>query len=254
MIRNYYTESFKDAIVPPVSTTQLIDGTVKVISTFTANDNVVIAAPTDKITFAASHTQIKIGMFVSGTDGNGVVIPSGTRVIGVNSDSKIITISSTIAAFQVNQNITFTVQNQSSWKEYNLYVGKYPASYLPDSGGVVTTAMSNVAAAGQAILTWKQPNSLIVAGMLVYDDGVLVGTISSVDSTTQVTLTSNIIGGIADLSKLTFTYSSVPSITVTTIEGETISISNPAQGFVLPLTVVQVNSVAGGISNLVAFS
>jgi len=83
---------------------------------------------------------------------------------------------------------------------------------------------------------------------------VLVGTISSVDSTTQVTLTSNIIGGIADLSKLTFTYSSVPSITVTTIEGETISISNPAQGFVLPLTVVQVNSVAGGISNLVAFS
>ncbi len=254
MIRNYYTESFKDAIVPPVSTTQLIDGTVKVISTFTANDNVVIAAPTDEITFAASHTQIKIGMFVSGTDGNGVVIPSGTRVIGVNSDSKIITISSTIAAFQVNQNITFTVQNQSSWKEYNLYVGKYPASYLPDSGGIVTTAMSNVAAAGQAILTWKQPNSLIVAGMLVYDDGVLIGTISSVDSTTQVTLTSNIIGGVADLSKLTFTYSSVPSITVTTIEGETISISNPAQGFVLPLTVVQVNSVAGGISNLVAFS
>ena len=135
-----------------------------------------------------------------------------------------------------------------------MYVGKYPASYLPDSGGIVTTAMSNVAAAGQAILTWKQPNSLIVAGMLVYDDGVLVGTISSVDSTTQVTLTSNIIGGVADLSKLTFTYSSVPSITVTTIEGETISISNPAQGFVLPLTVVQVNSVAGGISNLVAFS
>ena len=176
MIRNYYTESFKDAIVPPVSTTQLIDGTVKVISTFTANDNVVIAAPTNKITFAASHTQIKIGMFVSGTDGNGVVIPSGTRVIGVNSDSKIITISSTIAAFLVNQNITFTVQNQSSWKEYNLYVGKYPASYLPDSGGIVTTAMSNAAAAGQAILTWKQPNSLIVAGMLVYDDGVLVGT------------------------------------------------------------------------------
>ena len=61
MIRNYYTESFKDAIVPPVSTTQLIDGTVKVVSTFTSNDNVVIAAPTDEITFAASHSPNKIG-------------------------------------------------------------------------------------------------------------------------------------------------------------------------------------------------
>jgi hypothetical protein len=29
MIRNYYTESYKNGIVPIVSTTQLIDGTVK---------------------------------------------------------------------------------------------------------------------------------------------------------------------------------------------------------------------------------
>lgn len=90
--------------------------------------------------------------------------------------------------------------------------------------------------------------------MLVYDDGVLVGIVSAVDSTTQVTLTQNLTGAIADLSKLTFTYANTSSITVTTIEGETISISNPAQGFVLPLSVVQVNSTTGGIGNLVAFN
>jgi hypothetical protein len=254
MIRNYYTDSFKNAVVPVISNTQLIDGRTKVVTTFTANNNLVIASSTDKITFPVSHTQIKIGMFVDGTDGNGVVIPSGTRVIGVSADSKIITISSVISAFQVNQNITFTLQIQGSWKEYNLYIGKSPVSYLPGSGGVVTTAISNAAANGQAILTWKQPNSLVAVDMLVYDDGVLVGIVSAVDSTTQVTLTQNLTGAIADLSKLTFTYANTSSITVTTIEGETISISNPAQGFVLPLSVVQVNSTTGGIGNLVAFN
>ena len=37
MIRNYYTDSFKSGIVPIISTTQLIDGTVK--SPIIINDN-----------------------------------------------------------------------------------------------------------------------------------------------------------------------------------------------------------------------
>ena len=86
MIRNYYTDSFKNAVVPVISNTQLIDGRTKVVTTFTANNNLVIASSTDKITFPVSHTQIKIAMFVYGTDGNGVVIPSGTRGIGVSAD------------------------------------------------------------------------------------------------------------------------------------------------------------------------
>ena len=46
MIRNYYTEAFKSGIVPVVSATQLIDGTVKITQSTTATSVVNTATST----------------------------------------------------------------------------------------------------------------------------------------------------------------------------------------------------------------
>ena len=61
---------------------------------------------------------------------------------------------------------------------------------------------------------------------------------------------------IAANSTLTYSYDSEAKIKVHTINNEVIEFVKPAQGFVLPVSVVQVyaTDTEGGISNLVALS
>ena len=84
--------------------------------------------------------------------------------------------------------------------------------------------------------------------MNVYDDGVLVGVVDVVNTANQLTLVDNLAALIANDSVLTFSFSVLPSISVLTVDNQTMTFNNHAQGFVLPVSVVQVTAVAGGIT------
>ena len=235
------------------------------LATFTIASSVTLS-------LTVANPNVKVGMGISGAG----VAPGTTITTVVDSSTYILSQAQSIAAntiitykgdgnlFTLNQpitlgaavTITYSYFNRSSWKEYSLYIGSSPAPFSGSGGGVAATAISDAAAAGQAVLAWKQPIALgvLAVGMLVYDDGVLIGTISTIDSNFVVTLVSNIIGGVADLSKLTFVYAAAASVTVTTIDDNLITFANPAEGFVLPVSVVQVNSVANGLSGLIALN
>jgi hypothetical protein len=88
--------------------------------------------------------------------------------------------------------------------------------------------------------------------MNVYDDGVLIGVVGTVTTANQISLVANLAALIANDSVLTFSFSVLPSVSVLTIDNKTVTFTNPAQGFVLPVSVVQVTAVAGGLSNLIA--
>jgi hypothetical protein len=89
--------------------------------------------------------------------------------------------------------------------------------------------------------------------MTAYDDGVSLGLVDDLNSTVSLNLVTNVPGGgIADASILTFSFTELPSIQVLTVDNKTVTFTNPAEGFVLPVTVVQVISVAGGLTNLIA--
>jgi hypothetical protein len=150
------------------------------------------------------------------------------------------------------QTLTFFNVNQNSWKEYSLYVGISPEQ--GNSFGSVTSATANLSAAAQKVVTYKVANPYIQSGMNVYDDGVLVGVVDVVNTANQVTLVDNLAALIANDSVLTFSFSVLPSVSVLTVDNQTITFTNPAQGFVLPVSVVQVTAVAGGITaaNLIA--
>ena len=88
--------------------------------------------------------------------------------------------------------------------------------------------------------------------MNVYDDGVLIGVVDIITTANQFSLVDNLAALIANDSVLTFSFSVLPSVSVLTIDNQTITFTNPAQGFVLPVSVVQVTAVAGGLTNLIA--
>ena len=258
MIRNYYTEAYKGGIVPSVVAGQLIDGTVKSPVTFTDNNTPTNAATSITLILTAVNRAILRGMYITAPI-NGVTpawtINDNIIVETVSHQAATTTITiNTPKALVAGTTLTFFTINQSYWKEYNLFIGTSPAPFLGSGGGIVDTAMSNAAADAQAILTWKQLIAIgtLAVGMLVYDDGVLIGSISTIDSTTQVTLVLDLTGAVADLSKLTFVYPAAASVSVLTLDNRTVTITSPAEGFVLPLSVVQITGTSNGLANIIA--
>ena len=65
MIRNYYTDSFKSGIVPIISTTQLIDGTVKSPIIINDNNTPTNVATSVTIVLTARNTAILRGMYIT---------------------------------------------------------------------------------------------------------------------------------------------------------------------------------------------
>ena len=61
MIRNYYTEAFKNGVVPVVSATQLIDGTVKITESVAATG--VVNAVTSTTFVLTLNGGIQVGMY-----------------------------------------------------------------------------------------------------------------------------------------------------------------------------------------------
>ena len=175
MIRNYYTEAYKGGIVPTISADNLIDGTAKVIETV-AQAGVVNAATSKTFVLTTLNLIIKRGMYMTAAAGSG-----GVPAVSINDNVIVesVVYGATTTTVTLNkpvqtaaaQALTFFSIAQSSWKEYNLYIGTSPAS-----------------------------------------------------STISVLTSSN--------QELTFV--------------------NPAAGFVLPVSVVQVTAVSGGLTNLIA--
>ena len=252
MIRNYYTEAFKGGVTPIVSATQLIDGTVKITESTTATS--VTNAATSVTIVLTLNASIKRGMYITGP----TVAPSPITINDnliveqvVHATNTTVTLNKPIQ-MNAGQTLTFFNVNQNSWKEYSLYVGISPEQ--GNSFGSVTSATANLSAAAQKVVTYKVANPYIQSGMNVYDDGVLVGVVDVVNTANQVTLVDNLANLIANDSVLTFSFSVLPSVSVLTVDNQTMTFTNPAQGFVLPVSVVQITGVAGGISNLVALN
>jgi hypothetical protein len=248
MIRNYYTEAFKNGVVPVVSATQLIDGTVKITDSTTAT-GVVNAITSTTFILGAVNGAIQVGMYLTAP------ASGAAAAITINDQVMVAAVVHGAAATTVTlnkprqtaagQNLTFFNVNQNSWREYSLFIGTQP------SQGLISET-ANAAAAAQAIVTWKVSNPYIQVGMNVYDDGVLIGVVGTVTTANQISLVANLAALIANDSVLTFAFSVLPSISVLTIDNKTVTFTNPAQGFVLPVSVVQVTAVAGGLSNLIA--
>lgn len=139
---------------------------------------------------------------------------------------------------------------QGAWVQYNLYIGNSPST-LP-----VTTTNDNTVVSNSANVGLASPNAQVKAGMRVTGGtlpaaGVLI---ASVTNSSNYVLASS--QSIAANSTLTYSYDSEAKVRVLTINNEVITFVKPAQGFVLPVSVVQVYATGtdGGISDLVALS
>lgn len=139
---------------------------------------------------------------------------------------------------------------KGSWKQYNLYVGNSPTT-LP-----VTTTDNNNAVTNSVNVSLKSPNPQIKVGMRVTgtglpDAGLLVATVVDASNYTLSQADS-----IAADATLTYSYDTEATLKVHTIEDEVVTFVKPAQGFVLPVSVVQVyaTGTGGGIVDLIALS
>ena len=254
MIRNYYTEAFKNGVVPVVSATQLIDGTVKITESIAAA-GVVNPAISTTFVLGAASLGIHVGMYLTAPASGGVpAITINDQVLVaavVHAAQTTVTLNKPTQT-AAGQALTFFNVNQNSWREYSLYIGTQPSQ--GNNFGSVTSATANAAAAAQVVITYKVSNPYLQVGMNVYDDGVLIGVIATITTANQFSLVNNLAALIANDSILTFSFSALPSVSVLTIDNRTVTFTNPAQGFVLPVSVVQITALAGGLTNIIAVS
>ena len=250
MIRNYYTEAFKGGITPVVSATQLIDGTVKITESTTATS--VVNDATSITLVLALNTNIKRGMYITAPTiaPSPIVINDNLFVDQVVHGANTTVTLNKVIQMDAGQVLTFFYVNQNSWRQYSLYVGTQPSQ--SNNFGSVTSATANAAAAAQKAVTYKVANPYIQSGMNVYDDGVLIGIVDDITTANQFNLVNNLAALVANDSVLTFAFSVLPSVSVLTIDNQTLTFTNPAQGFVLPVSVVQITALVGGLTNVIA--
>ena len=177
MIRNYYTDAFKNGVVPVISATQLIDGTTKITQSLVDANTLANTATSVTITLTTINNAVKKGMYITAPVNGATAAWTINDQIMVeavsNTTTQTIVTISTPKALIAGTTLTFFTIKQSSWKEYNLFIGTAPAA---------------------------------------------------------------------------------SSVSVLTIDNQTLTITNPAAGFVLPLSVVQITSVAGGLTDIIALS
>ena len=102
----------------------------------------------------------------------------------------------------------------------------------------------------------------IIIGFVEFEVGVtglssffnlFIGVVGTVNDPGDFTLNANIPVAIAANDVLTFVYPAAPSVSVLTLDNQTVTISSPAEGFVLPLSVAQITGTSNGLSNIIAF-
>ena len=150
------------------------------------------------------------------------------------------------------QVLTFFSVNQNSWREYSLYIGTQPSQ--GNNFGSVTSATSGpvISNAAQKNVTYRVANPYVQSGMNVYDDGVLIGVVDTITTANQIALVDNLAANVVVDSVLTFSFSVLPSVSILTIDNKTITFTNPAQGFILPVSAVQITALSGGLTNVIA--
>jgi hypothetical protein len=262
MIRNYYTDSFKNGIVPVVSTTQLIDGTVKSPIIITDNNTPTNAANSLTLVLTAVNLNIARSMYITAPANGGTpawTINDGIIVESVSQQAATTTITiNKPKALVAGTQLTFFTINQSSWKEYNLFIGSSPAPFLGTGGGIAITGIGAGDAAGQTDvnLLVNLTTGTVTPDMLVYNttqNNLFIGVVGTVNDPGDFTLNANIPVAIAANDVLTFVYPAAPSISVLTLDNQTVTINSPAEGFVLPLSVAQITGTSNGLSNIIAF-
>jgi hypothetical protein len=263
MIRNYYTESYKNGIVPIVSTTQLIDGTVKSPIIITDNNTPTNTATSVTLILTSVNISIVRSMYITAPANGGTpawTINDGIIVESVSHQAATTTITINIPkALVAGTTLTFFTINQSYWKDYNLFIGSSPAPFLGSGGGIAITGIGTGDAAGQADINLLVDLGVgkVTPDMLVYNttqNNLFIGVVGTVNDPGDFTLNANIPVAIAANDVLTFVYPDAPSISVLTIDNQTVTITNPAQGFVLPLSVVQITNTSNGLSDIIALS
>ena len=262
MIRNYYTDSFKSGIVPIVSATQLIDGTVKSPVIIVDNNTPVNTATSVTIVLTALNRDILRGMYITAPANGGT--PAWT--INDNILVEAVTYQATTTTITLNKPkalvagtaLSFFIINQSSWKQYNLFIGSSPAPFLGSGGGVAISGIGAGDNAGTADVNLLVDLGVgkVTPDMLVYNttqNNLFIGVVGTVNDPGDFTLNANIPVAIAANDVLTFVYPSEPSISVLTLDNQTVTINSPAAGFVLPLSVAQITGTSNGLSNIIAF-
>ena len=261
MIRNYYTEAYKGGVVPVVSTTQLIDGTIKITESFTDANTLINAATSVTITLTTINNAVKRGMYITAPANGGVAWTINDHImveaVSNTATQTIVTIS-TPKALVAGTQLTFFTINQSSWKEYNLFIGSSPAPFLGSDGGIAVTGIGAGGTAGTADVNLLVDLGVgkVTPDMLVYNttqNNLFIGVVGTVNDPGDFTLNANIPVTIAANDVLTFVYPSEPSISVLTLDNQTVTISSPAAGFVLPLSVAQITGTSNGLANIIAF-
>ena len=134
---------------------------------------------------------------------------------------------------------------QSYWKQYCLYIGTVPSPI---------SIQNNIAVTGGQVLTLNTPDPRIQVGMTVGGIGIPAGITITAIAADGITLTvaGAAIGTLAANALLTYSFSVLPSISVLTIDNETLTFTNPAEGFILPVSAVEITGVAGGLTNIIA--
>jgi len=262
MIRNYYTDSFKNGIVPVVSTTQLIDGTVKSPLIVADNNTPTNVATSVTIVLTTLNRGIVRGMYITAPANGGTpawTINDNILVEAVTYQAATTTITlNKPKALVAGTALSFFIINQSSWKEYNLFIGSSPAPFLGSDGGVAVTGIGAGDAAAQADVNLLVDLGVgkVTPDMLVYNttqNNLFIGVVGTVNDPGDFTLNANIPVAIAANDVLTFVYPAAPSVSVLTLDNQTVTITNPAQGFVLPLSVAQITGTSNGLANIIAF-
>ena len=249
MIRNYYTEAYKGGIVPAISATNLIDGRTKIIQSVPSGNHNAMAATSRVVILTTVVLGIERNMFATAP-------AAGTELAWTINDAMLVesvvysatttTITFTTAkAIAANTVITFFSVNQSSWNEYNLFIGTSPSSF---------TIQNNVAVTGTNTLVLNTPDPRIQVGMSIGGIGIGASKTVAGIAADNVTLTISgaVLGTVPVNTLITYSFTVSPSVSVLTVSNQTITFTNPAQGFVLPVSVVQVTGVAGGLTNLIA--
>jgi hypothetical protein len=245
-----------------VSTTQLIDGTVKSPVIIVDNNTPVNTATSVTIVLTALNRDILRGMYITAPANGGT--PAWT--INDNILVEAVTYQATTTTITLNKPkalvagtaLSFFIINQSSWKQYNLFIGSSPAPFLGSGGGVAISGIGAGDAAGTADvnLLVDLTTGVVTPDMLVYNttqNNLFIGVVGTVNDPGDFTLNANIPVAIAANDVLTFVYPSEPSISVLTLDNQTVTINSPAAGFVLPLSVAQITGTSNGLSNIIAF-
>lgn len=243
MIRNYYTEAYKGGIVPSLVAGQLIDGTVKITQSTTATS--VVNAATSVTLVLALNTAITRGMYITApTIAPSPIIINDNLMVEqvVHAAATTITLNKGIQ-MDAGQVLTFFTINQNSWKEYNLYIADSP-SISP-----VTTTTDNLVVTASVNVGLASANPLIKAGMFVKGTGLPAAGIEIASVTSATAYVLDTAQSIAADATLTYIYTVEPSVSVLTADNRTLTFTSPAEGFVLPVSVVQVTAATGGVEN-----